>query len=190
MLEDTLLLSDGSQFYQVPSMAGSPHSVDSSLRDIDMDLDSTSPVAAATEPTYLFPELVTPTPTAPAAVATPSGALPPSSADITEILGPRPASSHQEARAYIMAYILASVWFKSHAMEPSIDQPGVPDCALQLAKEGDSIWACFFKRIRRNRTTVFKCVACGHETSRLNRAVDHQRAEWQHMPFACEDPGW
>jgi len=31
--------------------------------------------------------------------------------------------------------------------------------------------------------TILKCVACGHETVRLNRAVGHQRAKWQHKPL-------
>ena len=75
-------------------------------------------------------------------------------------------------------------------MEPCVGQPGVPDCALQLAKSGYSIWACFFKRVRRKGSTILKCVDCGHETVRLNRAVGHQRVKWEHKPFACTDAGW
>ena len=75
-------------------------------------------------------------------------------------------------------------------MEPCADGTGVPGCALLLANAGESIWACFFKRTRRNGATVFKCVSCDHKTDRLNRAVEHQRAKGQHKPFACTDQGW
>ena len=98
--------------------------------------------------------------------------------------------SQASSRAVIKDYILASAWFKAHAMEPCVDDAGVPECALLLAGPGDSIWACFFRRVRRNGVANFKCGDCPHVTDRLNRAVDHQRSKWEHQPFACTDTGW
>ena len=194
MLEDTRLVSDGDHFYEVQLAPGSSPF----LFDVDTDFASSSPTS--TTSIHHLPNLFLPASAAPAVRPTPPGALPspspspsPSpfpSPEITEIVEPQLALSDTAARAHIMAYILASVWFRSHEMEPCVSQPGVPDCALQLAKPEWSIWACLFKRVRRRGVTVLKCVECGHETPRLNRAVGHQRAKWEHKPFACTDPGW
>ena len=115
-----------------------------------------------------------------------SASLPPS----TLVGGLQPAMSQASARVVIKAYILDSAWFKTHEMEPRVGEAGVPECALLLASLGDSIWACFFRRVRRNRVANFKCAECPHITDRLNRAVEHQRSEWRHQPFACSDLGW
>jgi len=182
MLEDTRLVSDGDHFYEVPPVPGS------SPASFDVELELASTASVSTTSTHALPDVFTPTSTAPAVPLTPPpGALAPMSA---EIIGPQPALSDAAARARVAAHILASLWYRSHGMEPPVDQPGVPECALQLAKSGYSIWACFFKKVRRKGLTVYKCVKCGHETHRLNRAVAHQRAEWEHKPFACTDPGW
>jgi len=119
-----------------------------------------------------------------AAGAATSLASPPSS------VGPQTTLSDKAARGQIEAYVHTSVWLLLHAMEPRVGDPGVPACALQLAQPGHSIWACFFRRVRRKGTSVFKCTACGHESDRLHRAVSHQRAKWGHKPFPCTDLGW
>ena len=120
-------------------------------------------------------------------VAPPS---PSTSAANTGVVAPQSPLSDGAARAQIIAYIRASFWFQLHAMESRVGELGVPVSASQLAKRGQSIWACFFKRVRRKATLVYKCTACGHESDRLHRAVSHQRAKWGHKPFACTDPGW
>ena len=188
VLEDTRLVSDGDHFYEVqPVLGSSPF-----LFDVDMDLASTSPSPSPSTSIYHLPDLFLPMSAAPAVLHTPPGALPPPppSPKITEIFGPQPALSDAAARAHVVAYIFTSVWFSSHEMEPRVGQPDVPDCALQLAKPEWSIWACLFKRVCPRGINIFKCVECGHETLRLSRAVGHQRAKWEHKPFACTDPGW
>jgi len=189
MRKHTRLVTDGSEFFEVlPSPVYLVPYLDSSL-DVEMDLASTPPVAPA--PPHTLPMFATPTSTTPAvALTTPSSGPPPPSTHITGIGVPQPAMSQKEARALILAYILASTWFESHAKEPSVDETGVPQCAQLLAKPKDSIWACFFRRVRRNGVTILKCVGCGHETTRLTRAVGHQRAKWEHKPFVCTDVGW
>ena len=133
-----------------------------------------------------------PTPSAGAGATTHLGALPSASTSTANagIVAPQEALSDKAARARIEAYIRASVWFQRHTMEPRVGKPGVPAYAVQLAEAGQSIWACFFKRVRRKGTSNFKCSACGHESDRLHRAVAHQRTKWGHKPFACTDPGW
>jgi hypothetical protein len=189
MRRHTRLVSDGDQFFEVPSRPNSLSYFDTSL-DVDTDMASTSPVATALAPTYSLRNLATPASTAPAVAPAPSGAPSAAIPRTTVVGGPQSAASQRAARALIETYILASAWFESHAMEPCADEAGVPDCASQLARPGDSVWACFFRRVRSNGITILKCVGCGHETTRLNRAVGHQRAEWGHKPFACTDPGW
>jgi hypothetical protein len=189
MREHTRLVSDGDQFFEVPSRPSSPSYFDASP-DVEMDLASTSLVATAPARVHPLWDLATPTSTAPAVAPAASSAPSAPSPRITVIGGPQSAVSQRAARVLIEAYILASAWFESHAMEPCVDAAGVPDCALQLAKPGDSIWACFFRRVRKNGVTILKCVGCSHGTTRLNRAVGHQRAKWEHKPFACTDPGW
>ena len=174
------LVSDGHQFFEIPHP-------DFSL-DVEMNLGSISSMETAPAPARPLPTHATTTST----TAAVSSTTPPGSPllDIPEIVQPQPALSNEVARALIQAYILASVWFALHETEPCAGDTGVPGCALQLAKRKDSIWACFFERIRRNGTTVFKCVPCGHVADRLNRAVGHQRAKWEYKPFTCPDPGW
>ena len=190
-MKHTRLISDGDQFFEVPTRPSSPSSFDSSL-DAEMDVTSSSPVATAPTPTHPLPNLATTaSSTAPAAVASdPSTHSPVLSTFTTGTGGPQLPISQDAARAIIVAYILASAWFEADEMEPRADQEGVPECALLLANPGDSIWACFFKRTRRNGATIYKCAGCQHKTARLNRAVDHQRAKWEHKPFACTDSGW
>ena len=108
----------------------------------------------------------------------------------TGVVAPQTGLSDDAARAQIEAYIRISLWFRMHALESLVGESGVPLSALQLAKRGHSIWACFVKRVRRKGRLFFKCTACGHESDRLHRAVGHQRAKWGHKPFACTDPGW
>ena len=116
---------------------------------------------------------------------------------------PPPAISTGDARQLIEDYIKGSTWYQTHMMEPSVGDVGVPACALllvgelgvpvsalQLAKRGHSVWACFVKGVRREGRLIFKCTTCTHETDRLHRAVNHQRAKWGHKPFACTDRGW
>jgi hypothetical protein len=106
------------------------------------------------------------------------------------VVAPQAALSDNAARAQIEAYIRTSLWFQLHALESHVGELGVPVSALRLARRGHSIWACFFKRVRRKGTLFFKCTTCGHESNRLHRAVSHQRTKWGHKPFACTDPGW
>ena len=185
------LISDGYTFFEGPPWPSSPHHFYSSL-DATMDLTSASPVVTAPTSTRPLPNLVTTTSsTAPTAVTfnLPS----PSALSFTLITGtdvPKPAMSHAAARAVIDAYVRDSAWLARHEMEPRVCDAGVPECALQLARPGDSIWACFCRRVRRNGVTIFKCTSCSHKTDRLNRAVGHQRSKWGHMPFACTDRGW
>ncbi len=190
-MKHTKIISDGDQFFEVPTRPSSPP-YSGSFLDAGMDLTSASPVATALTPTHPLPNLATTTSsTAPAAVASNSSSpSPPPSTLTTGTSGPQLPISQGAVRAVIVAYILASVWFEAHEMEPRADEAGVPECALLLASPGDSIWACFFKRTRRNGVTIFKCAGCQHKTDRLNRAVDHQRAKWEHKPFACTDSGW
>jgi hypothetical protein len=143
------LVSDGEIFFEVLSQPSSPPDF-------------------APAPTHLLPDVSTPASTAHAIVhnQTPfSAPPPPSSTHVAGIGGPQPAMSQSEARALIVAYILASAWFTSHAMEPCVGELGVPDSAILLAEPGHSIWACFFKRVRRNGVAIFKCVdvGCGHK---------------------------
>ena len=186
MLEDTRLVSNGDHFYEVqPAPGSSPF-----LFVVDTDFASSSPTS--TTSIHHLPNLFLPASASPAVrPISPGALLPPSPPPgTTEIVGPQPALSDAAARAHVVAYILASVWFRSHEMEPCVGQPGVPVCALQLAKPEWPIWACLFERVRHRGITILKCVECGHETPRLNRAVGHQRAKWEHKPFACTDPGW
>ena len=98
--------------------------------------------------------------------------------------------SQADARAVIKAYILAAAWFTAHEMEPRVDGEGVPECARLLASPEDSIWACFYRRVRRDGLAIFKCAECPHQAPRLDRAVDHQRSKLGHKPFACMDRRW
>jgi len=192
-LKHVRLVSDGHRFFEVPTRPSSPPYFGPSL-DIEMDLTSASPVGALSTPTHPLPlpHLATPaSPTTPPAVAsTPSGPSLPQPTHTTGTDGPQLATPQEAARTVIEAYVLASAWFEADETEPRADGEGVPECALLLAGPWDSVWACFFRRTRRNGITIFKCVRCAHKTDRLNRAVDHQRAEWGHKPFACTDPGW
>ena len=189
-IKHTKLVSDGEQFFEVPTRPSSPPF--SYPLDTEKGLTSVSPVAAASTSTHPPLDLATTiSPTAPAAFTSdPSSSASLPSTLTTSTNGPQPAMSPAAARAIIGAYILASGWFEAHELEPRVNEVGVPECALLLASPGDSIWACFFKRTRRNGATIFTCAGCSHKADRLNRAVDHQRAEWNHKPFACEDLGW
>lgn len=65
----------------------------------------------------------------------------------TGIAGPQIQTvlSDKAARAQIDAYIRTAQWFLLHASEARVGELGVPVSALQLAKRGHSVWACFFK---------------------------------------------
>ena len=178
-------MSDGDNFYEVPLLL-TPSDFDPTPVDAEEN-QAPSPVI---ELAVLPQEPATPTPNAAAGAAIPSDSLPPSSAIITRVVASQIASPDSVARAEIEAYIRASIWFALHAMESRVGGKGVPACALQLAKLGQSIWACFFKKVRRKGAPIFKCVACGHESDRLHRALTHQRVKWGHKPFPCPDPGW
>jgi hypothetical protein len=98
--------------------------------------------------------------------------------------------SETAGRDQVRAYIRSASWHAANEPEPTADAPGVPACALQLARPCKSVWVCLFRRVRRGREMVYECVACGHEAERLHRAVRHQRTEWKYKPYACADPGW
>ena len=174
------LVSDGHTFYEV-SLPRTPPPVDvdmirapTSARETNLPAVPMSS-AAAVVGTTVYPV-----------------SFPPESAGTanTGVVAPPTTLSDDAARAQIDAYIRTSIWFRVHVLESLVGEPGVPVSALQLAKRGNSIWACFVKRVRRKGRLIFKCTACGHETDRLHRAVGHQRTKWGHKPFACTDPGW
>ena len=175
-IDQVRLISDGSSFYEVPL----PFSLEFEKNQ--------GPTAVELELSVLPTTLAAPTRSATARAAIPPDFLPLSST--TRVVAPQIALSDEEARAEIETYIRASIWFVFHMMEPRVGGEGVPECALQLAKPGGSIWECFVKRTRRKGSIIFKCVACGYESDRLHRAVSHQRVKWGHKPFPCTDPGW
>jgi len=182
------LISDGHQFHEVPLLSTLSASFASSPRSpVDSEMDSVPILAMGTDGVALLHTPATSMPSGGAATTSPLGSLLfPSTgmADTGIVL------SDKAARALIEAYIRTSLWYQLHAIEPRIDEPRVAACGLQLAKRDHSIWACFFKTVRRKGTPAFKCLACGHESDRLHRAVSHQRAKWGHKPFPCKDPGW
>ena len=180
------LVSDGHQFFEVPTRSSSPF-------DHEMDLTLPSLVATLSTPTHPLPSpATTASSRAPPAVASnPPSPVPLTLCPLTlETVGPLPPISQESAREVIKNYISTSAWFTANEMEPRVGDVGVPECARLLARPGDSIWTCFFKRTRRNGILIFKCVSCAHKTDRFDRAVDHQRVDWGHRPFACTDPGW
>ena len=197
MNERTWLLSDGRHFYQVSSY---PPYLDFSFNiELDLAWASTRPIPALTTPTLMVPAVAVPPLAASAGAGASAGVGvggPPAQAGAgTEAEREAQTTTHEPlsdraARAHIAAYIRGVEWYQAHAVEPCVGEAGVPACALQLAQEGESIWACFVQRLRRRGIGMYKCVGCGHVTRRRSRAIGHQRAEWEHKPFACADPGW
>ena len=188
------LISDGSRFYEVPV----PRTPSSDVGHSPIDLDPNPAMEANLTP---LPHLLAdPISSSAAGVGVGAGvtihlvSFPPSSTGTGTgnmgVVAPQTALSDDAARAQIEVYIRISLWFRMHASESLVGESGVPLSALQLAKRGHSIWACFVKRVRRKGRLFFKCTACGHESDRLHRAVGHQRAKRGHRPFACTDPGW
>jgi hypothetical protein len=180
-------MSDGNQFYEVPSLSTLPSYFEPSLYS-EFNIKMNSAPTSALPSTHA-------TSSASAGASNASNATSLASLHSWSVasagfVGPQTALSEEEARAQIEAYIRTSSWFQLHEMETLIGGPGVPACASQLAPPGHSIWACFFKKVRRDGTLVFKCITCGHESHRLHRAVNHQRAKWGHKPFPCTDSGW
>ena len=182
------LISDGNRFYQVPV----PWIPLSNVNPSPIDVDAGSATEA-----NLPHLLAAPMPNAASGTEATIHIVPfpPSSTGTvnTGVAAPAlqtAALSDDAARAQVEAYIRISLWFQLHALESLVGESGVPLSALQLAKRGDSIWACFVKRVRRKGKLIFKCTACGHESDRLHRAVGHQRTKWGHKPFPCTDLGW
>ena len=186
MFNPVQLVTDGNTFYEVPLPLVPPSEF--GLSPVERNQALTSPMETESDVPPQIP--ATPMPSAAAGAATLPDPLPPPSTTITTVVRSKKALSDEAARMEIEAYIRTSDWFELHAMESRVAQQGVPACASQLAQPGQSIWACFFKRIRRKGAPVFKCVACGHESDKLHRAVSHQRAKWVHKPYACTDSGW
>jgi len=185
------LISDGNRFYQVPV----PWTPLSNVNPSPVDVDASSATEANLTP---LPHLLAaPMPSAASGTEATTHLVPfpPSSTGTvnTGVAAPAlqtAALSDDAARAQVEAYIRISLWFRVHALESLVGESDVPLSALQLAKRGDSVWACFVKRVRRKGRLIFKCTACGHETDRLHRAVGHQRTKWGHKPFPCTDLGW
>lgn len=174
------LVSDGHRFYEV-SLQRAPPPV-----DVDM-IRASTPARQTNLPAAPMSRAAA---VAGAAVQLLPFPLESAGTANTGVVAPQTILSDDAARAQIEAHIRTSNWFRAHVMESHVGDPGVPVSALQLAKRGNSIWACFVKRVRRKGMLTFKCTACGHESDRLNRAVGHQRTKWGHKPFACTDLGW
>ena len=174
------LISDGDKFYEV-SLPRTPPPV---------GVDMIRPPTPTRETSLAAASMSSAAAVVDAAVHLPS--FPPESTGTanTEVVAPQTTLSDDAARAQIEAYIRTSIWFRVHVLESLVGDPGVPVSALQLAKRGNSIWACFVKRVRRKGRLIFKCTSCGHESDRLHRAVGHQRTKLGHKPFACTDLGW
>jgi hypothetical protein len=170
MSRSVQLISDGNRFYEAPVPWTPSSDADPSSVNVDTD-----PATGASLTPFLdlvsFPTSFTDTAN-------------------TGVVAPQIASSDDDVRTGIRDYIRASNWFRMNSMEPLIGESGVPMSALHLAERGESIYACFVKRVRHTENAVLKCTDCGHEHNRLDRAVGHQRAKWGHKPFACTDPGW
>ena len=181
------LISDGNQFYEAPLLSTRPPYLEPSPHSaVNIEMHPAPASSLISTPTMPMASAGAGAANSPTSLRSSS----PSSAANTKFVAPQTALSDKAVRAQIEAYIRASVWFQLHEIETRVDAVGVPACALQLAQPGHSIWACFFKRVRRNGTSVFKCISCGHESDRLHRAVSHQRTKWGHKPFHCMDPGW
>jgi hypothetical protein len=189
MPQEIRLVSDGTRFYQVQS---TPTPSPSPFLDSPPEIEIDRPEEPA--PPQSPPTPIPNTPTAPTAPPSPS---PPTPSDTDTTVQPTTPThdldqplSETAARAQVGEYILSAPWFVAHEPEPTADAPGVPACAMQLASPGESVWTCFFSRVRRGGETMYKCVACEHEAKRVLRAIGHQRTEWEHKPYACVDTGW
>jgi rubredoxin len=185
------LISDGNRFYEVPV----PWTPSTAVDPSPVAVGTNGATEANLTPLPHLPAAPMPSAAAGAGATIHFVALPPPSTGCsasanTIVVAPQTALSDDAARVQIEAYIRTSLWFRVHELESLVGESGVPLSASQLAKRGDSIWACFVKRVRRKGKLIFKCTSCGHESDRLHRAVGHQRAKWGHKPFACPDPGW
>jgi len=100
-----------------------------------------------------------------------------------------PASmSTQDARQLLEDYIKRSIWYKTDTMEPSVGDIGVPTDALLLALSGESVYRCFVdtRRDQEGKTKHY-CSACGFESDRLDRLIEHQRSKRGHRPVVLRD---
>ena len=104
-------------------------------------------------------------------------------------LPPCPIVQGQDPRSVVGEYILSALWFIENMEEPKVGDPGVPECASQLAALCASIFGCFIIEIKQQGVTKYKCVECKHTVDRMDRALEHQRSKWNHKPFTCPK-GW
>jgi len=202
------LISDGYRFYEEPLLSTHSRTFGASLHSaVDVKMNTAPSLAIGAN--IVLALLHVPAPPTPGplvgtepsihVVALPPPPLPPPPSPSpstgtgtanTGVAAPQGALSESAARAQIEAYIRTAKWFQLNALEAHVGDSGVPVSALQVAKRGQSIWACFVKRVRRKGRLTFKCTTCTHESDRLHRAVSHQRAKRGHKPFSCMDPGW
>lgn len=155
------LISDGNQFYEAPLLSTRPPYLEPSPHSaVNIEMHPAPASSLISTPTMPMASAGAGAANSPASLRS-SSASSASSAANTKFVAPQTALSDEAARVQIEAYIRVSVWFQLHEIETRVDAVGVPACALQLAQPGHSIWACFFKRVRRNGTSVFKCIACG-----------------------------
>jgi len=208
------LISDGYRFYEAPLLSTLSRTFDPSLHSaVDVKMNTAPSLAiganivlallhvpapptpgplVGTEPSIhvvAHPPPPLPLPPPPSPSPSPSPSTGTGTAN-TGVAAPQSVFSESAAHAQIEAYIRTAKWFQLNALEARVGDSNVPVSALQLAKRGQSIWACFVRRIRRKGRLTFKCTTCTHESDRLHRAVSHQRAKWGHKPFSCMDPGW
>ena len=185
------LLSNGYGFFEAlsipplvlckPELALAP--VDVSVHIEYYGATSTPPDTPASTP-----------PLAPSPTPTPSILSMPSPSP-SERRSPSPppvgAISKERARELIEAYVEHAPWFEAQAVEAHVGDDGVPPCALQLARPGESVYRCFVDSGKDRRgQPVYSCSACPFKSDRLHRVVGHQRSKRGHRPFVCPDEGW
>ena len=94
-----------------------------------------------------------------------------------------------DARSVVEQYVQSSTWLGADIEETNVGDPGVPECASQLATRGSSIFKCFIIEFKQQGATKYKCFDCKYIIDRIDRALEHQRSKRRHKPFVCPK-GW
>jgi len=99
-----------------------------------------------------------------------------------------PSLSDDEARRALETWMRDSKWRRQNEIEPLVGDPGVPACALQLAKKGQSVYCCFLVpvKVKKGKASGWRpATDPKSKPDRLRRVIGRERAKLGHCPFKC-----